>query len=91
VSGSGAVSAVLAEFDAGATSLSEISERTGLGPELVRLAVERLVALGRITRERLDTGCEDACGRCAIRPADGADCGAAGRGPVLLRLTAAGR
>ncbi|MFN8125033.1 MAG: FeoC-like transcriptional regulator [Candidatus Nanopelagicales bacterium] len=61
----GAVSAVLAQFETGATSLSAIAAATGLSTDLVRLAIDRLVARGRLTREQLDTGCPaEACGGC---------------------------
>lgn len=85
------LSAVLAQFQCGATSLAEISETTGLPLDLVRVAVDRLVAMGRLSSERLVSGCpEDACAGCGFARTGGTACVAGprpGSGAVLLRLT----
>lgn len=90
---SGPVSAVLAEFHAGATSLHEIAERTGLPREVVSAAADQLVRLGRLEARQLSSGCPTGgCGTCASGTDDGqAGCGASGpsrtrSGPVLVEL-----
>ncbi|MCA1780880.1 MAG: FeoC-like transcriptional regulator [Dermatophilaceae bacterium] len=85
---------VLAALDAGAHSLAEVSERTGLSRDVVAAAVEHLVRLGRLEARTLAIGCPDAgCGSCASGGADGsAGCGAARpsrlrSGPALVALS----
>lgn len=79
------MSAVLAQFEAGASSLREVADRTGLDLALVRVVVERLVAMRRLTAEQLTSGCPpDGCGGCRVAGPDGSGCTA---GPVLLHLT----
>lgn len=89
----GPLTRVLAAFEAGAGSLADIAERTGLGADVVEAAVDHLVRLGRIEASTLGVGCPGGgCGSCASGHADGsAGCGAAGpsasrRGPVLVSL-----
>ena len=81
--------AVLAEFRSGATSLAMISQRTGLDPALVQLVVDRLVALGYLDREQLNSGCPpDGCGGCAASDVSGDPCASGPQrssGPVLLK------
>jgi len=84
--------AVLAQIEHGATSVDEIASRTGLDVGVVGLAIDRLVASGHLTSERLVGGCPDAgCGACPSgrdgRPGCGATgAGAPGAGPVLVTL-----
>ncbi len=84
--------AVLAQFEAGASSLAAISQRTGLDPELVHVVVDRLVALGYLDREHLNAGCPpDGCGGCAATDVSGDPCATGPQrstGPVLLTLSA---
>lgn len=95
MSGPGPVRAVLQAFEAGATSLQDVERRTGLSRDLVDLAVERLVTMGRLDREELSVGCPGGgCGSCAAATPDGAPaCGASkpsarrqGTVPVMLQL-----
>lgn len=81
------LSAVLRQVRAGAPSLAAIAQRTGLSPDLVRLAVDRLVATGHLAAESLDAPCPaDGCGTCPSAGA-GSTCAPGRRGaPVLLRL-----
>lgn len=91
---SGPLSRVLDAFGAGASSLTEVGERTGLGADVVRASVEHLVRLGRIEAKALAAGCPaGGCGGCASGGPDGSPgCGAASpssarTGPVLVALT----
>ncbi|MEL4505242.1 FeoC-like transcriptional regulator [Luteococcus sp. H138] len=88
------LSAVLAAFEDGATSLDEISERTGLDRGVVQSAVDHLRRMGRIEAKELAMGCPSGgCGSCASGTADGgAGCGSDGpsaqrTGPVLVQLS----
>ncbi len=85
------MAAVLAQFRAGATSLAQISAATGLDPGIVTLTVDRLTAMGYLTREELAGGCPpDTCGGCAASGSAGQSCSSGPQrssGPVLLRLT----
>lgn len=90
----GPLRAVLDAFEQGATSLGEVAERTGLRRDTVDLAVERLVALGRLDATTLASGCpSDGCGGCASGSADGTPgCGSTGpsiarQGPVPIMLS----
>jgi len=83
--------AVLAEFESGATSLSDVASRTGLDRELVAAVVDRLVALGYLDREELLSGCPpQGCGGCAQSGESHEPCATGpqrSRGPVLLSLS----
>lgn len=84
--------AVLAHIEAGAGSVAEIARRTGLDIGVVGLAVERLVASGHLSAQRLQTGCPDnGCSACPSgtggRPGCGIGASGAGGGPVILSLT----
>lgn len=88
------LSAVLDAFHAGARSLSEISQRTGLDAEVVQAAVEHLTRTGRLVAKQLAAGCPSGgCTSCASGQPDGKPgCGASGpsprrSGPVLVQLT----
>lgn len=90
----GPLSAVLAAFQEGATSLAAVAERTGLSPEVVGASVDHLVRLGRLESRELTSGCPSGgCGSCASAAGDGLPgCGAPGpgvdrRGPVLVALS----
>jgi hypothetical protein len=73
---------VLDAFGAGARSVDDIARRTGLDPELVRVAIDQLVALRRVDAAPLAGACpDDACGGCAV-----AACSTRGT-PVALTLT----
>lgn len=83
--------AVLASIESGAGSITEIAERTGLDPGVVSLVIDRLVASGHLTAERMQTGCPDGgCDICpsgsAGRPGCGASFGGAPTGPVMITL-----
>lgn len=91
---SGPLTAVLACFRDGATSLAEVSARTGLSPDVVRASVEHLVRIGRLEARELAHGCPSTgCGGCAAGTAAGAPgCGApapgaARTGSVLVALS----
>lgn len=82
---------VLAQLERGATSLHDVAQRTGLDSGVVDLAVERLVAAGYLTAQRLAAGCPDGgCSACPSglsgRPGCGTTNGATQTGPVLLSL-----
>jgi hypothetical protein len=89
----GPLRAVLTAFDEGASSLDDVSRRTGLPRELVDAAVDHLVRMGRIQSKELTIGCPDGgCGSCASGSGGSAGCGADGpsatrSGPVLVALT----
>lgn len=86
------LSAVLAQVRTGAPSLAVIAQRTGLPLDLVRLAVDRLVATGHLAAEPLDSSCPTSgCGTCPSASGSGAGSatcapGARRGAPVLLRL-----
>ena len=79
----GPLSAVLAAFEAGATSLPEVQERTGLSADLVRAGVDHLVRIGRLQAQELAQGCPSGgCGTCASATLAGEPgCGAGAPGP----------
>lgn len=90
----GPLRAVLDAFEAGASSLAEVVERTGLDADVVSAAVGHLVRSGRLDAKELSMGCPSGgCGTCASGRADGtAGCGADApssqrRGPVLVALS----
>ncbi len=61
----GPLRAVLAAFGAGARSLAEVCERTGLERDVVSAAVAHLIRAGHLRAEQLSTGCPDGgCGSC---------------------------
>lgn len=83
--------AVLAEIEVGAGSMAVIAQRTGLDVGVVGMVVDRLVASGHLTSQRLQTGCpDDGCGTCASGAAAGGHCGSGAPGtrggPVLISL-----
>lgn len=95
---SGPLTAVLAAFEAGASSLAEVGERAGLPRDVVSASVDHLVRTGRLASRELAMGCPSSgCGGCASGTLDGAPgCGASApepgrRGPVLVALTLVGR
>ena len=84
--------AVLAQIEAGARSTEEIARRAGLDADLVSVMIDRLVAAGYLTAQRLKSGCpETACSACPLvggcAPARGGAAGAVmiGLGPTLRR------
>lgn len=86
--------AVLSAFADGASSLADVGVRTGLSGEVVKDAVDHLVAMGRIQARALAVGCPGGgCGSCASGHDDGTPgCGASGpsrrrTGPVLVQLS----
>ena len=62
----GSLRRVLDSFAAGARTVDELSDRSGLAPDLVRVALDQLVALGMLTSEAVSAGaCPPAgCGGC---------------------------
>lgn len=82
---------VLTIIEDGASSLPEIAARSGLDAGVVTLAIERLVASGHLTSERL-LGCpDDGCGSCPSAREGRPTCDAASprgpaAGPVLVTL-----
>lgn len=87
---SGPLRQVLTAFTAGARSVPEVIERTGLPADLVRASVDHLIRTGRIEVGELGGGCPDAgCGSCARGSAGAPGCGAPG--PVLVTLRVRGQ
>lgn len=90
---SGPLRAVLSAFEDGATTLADVSTRTGLPRDVVDAGVEHLVRLGRLSSERITAGCPDgACGSCASGSDGAPGCGASApstsrSGPVLVAVT----
>lgn len=79
---SGPLSIVLAQVDAGISSVAEMSRRTGVAPDLLRAAMDHLVRTGRITTRSLALGCPpQGCGGCAVT-----GCGSSGTGRTSLTL-----
>lgn len=85
--------AVMDAFGAGATSLDEVAQRTGLSRDMVTASVDHLIRLGRIDAKQMSMGCPSGgCGSCASGTESGAPaCGAEApsrerRGPVLVTL-----
>lgn len=75
---------VLAAIAGGARSLAVVSERTGLGRDIVDAAVDHLVRTGHLEARTLGPGCpESGCGSCASGAVDGSPgCGATGPSPA---------
>jgi hypothetical protein len=82
------LSDVLAAVSGGAATPEEIGGRTGLDPDLVRVALVQLADLGMLVPETLDTGCpDDGCGTCSSASGCATDAGSHGpRRVVALRL-----
>lgn len=83
---------VLGAVEAGAPTLHDVARRTGLAPDVVRVAVDHLVRMGRLGADRLTVGCADGgCGGCPSGVDGAPGCGASGPspsgGPVLVALT----
>jgi hypothetical protein len=81
--------AVLDAANAGTSTVADIAARTGLDRDVVALALERLVATGRLTAQPLQAGCPPAgCGGCASGADGPSGCRrpAGDTGPVLLSL-----
>jgi hypothetical protein len=89
----GPLRAVLAAFADGALTLDEVGRRADLPPDIVRLAVDKLVEMGRLDMGELSTGCPvDGCGECASGIGGTPGCAApsdsrSGPALVTLRLT----
>jgi hypothetical protein len=87
------LASVLAAFERGATSLSDVAHTTGLDRDVVDAAVEHLVRMGRLHAGTLSTGCPTGgCGSCASGDDDAPGCGSTGpsdarTGPVLVTLS----
>jgi hypothetical protein len=79
---------VLDAVSSGAATPEEIGSRTGLDPDLVRVALVQLADLGMLVPEKLDTGCpDDGCGTCPSTAGCSAGTGPDGpRRVVALRL-----
>lgn len=59
------LTAVLAAFESGASTLGEVQRATGLDAGVVRAAVDHLTRLGRIEAHELRFGCPSTgCGAC---------------------------
>jgi hypothetical protein len=84
---------VLAAFEDGARSRSEVGTRTGLRRDIVDAAIEHLLRVGRLDARELTVGCPDGgCGSCASGAGDAPGCGSSGpsarrSGPVLVTLS----
>ncbi|MFL6079910.1 MAG: FeoC-like transcriptional regulator [Ornithinibacter sp.] len=94
----GPLTAVLAAFDGGAHSLSEVAGRCDLPLDTVRACVDHLVRMGRLEAKQLSAGCPSGgCGSCASGTDDGtAGCGSSApssrrSGPVLVAVSLARR
>ncbi len=91
--GGGPLRAVLAAFEAGATSTADVAERTGLTRDVVEAAIDHLVRMGRLSAQELSSGCPSGgCGGCASGEGDSPGCGSAGpsaarSGPVLVGIS----
>lgn len=89
----GPLSATLAAFQGGASTLAEVTTVTGLSREAVDAAVAHLVRLGRLEARELAMGCPSGgCGGCASAVAGAPGCGASGpsasrSGSALVALT----
>ena len=90
----GPLTRVLDAFEAGAGTLGDIEDATGLTRDVVSASVDHLVRMGRLEARALSLGCPSGgCGTCASAAADGAaGCGASGpsagrRGAALVALT----
>jgi hypothetical protein len=58
---------VLDAFADGARTVDDLADRTGLDPDLVRVALDQLVALRLVDSAPLAGACpDDACGGCAV-------------------------
>ncbi|HET7900447.1 MAG TPA: hypothetical protein VFL59_04615 [Candidatus Nanopelagicales bacterium] len=74
------LAAVLDSFTGGARTVDDLAERTGLGKDLVRVALDQLVALRLVDAAPLAGACpDDSCGGCPVAT------GCAG--PVALTLS----
>lgn len=78
----GPLSAVMAEIRGGALGRDDIVRRTGLARTTVDAVLERLEAMGQLTREELNSACPT--GGCGACPSNGA-CSIQ-QGPVALVL-----
>lgn len=87
--------AVLAAFESGCATLTEVAEHARLDRDLVDAAVDHLVRTGRLVAGTLSAGCPSAgCGGCASGTGGEPGCGAAAAssersGPVLVTLSLA--
>lgn len=84
---------VLAAFEDGARSRTDVAASTGLRRDVVDAAIEHLLRMGRLDAKELAVGCPDGgCGSCASGHGDAPGCGASGpsarrSGPVLVTLS----
>jgi hypothetical protein len=84
---------VLAAFEDGARSRTDVCTTTGLRRDVVDAAIEHLLRMGRLDAQQLTVGCPDGgCGSCASGHGDAPGCGAGGpsarrSGPVLVSLS----
>lgn len=92
------VSAVLAAIESGATTIDEVAVRCGLSHDLVELAIDQLVRMGRLDARELSHGCpSDGCRTCTSAAEDGSPaCGsdrpsAQRSGPVLVAWSVVSR
>jgi hypothetical protein len=77
---------VLDEVAMGTPTVAEIARRAGVDRGLVELAVERLVAAGRLDAQALAGGCPpEGCGTCGSGASD-CSANALDGGAVLLTL-----
>lgn len=90
---SGPLSLVLAEIEAGTSTLAEMARHSGLGEDVVRAAVDHLIRAGRVQSQELAIGCPPSgCGGCAMAAPDktpgcGASAATPGRRPGLVMLS----
>ena len=78
---SGPLTQVLGAVDGGAVTVAEVIDRTHLGEDTVRAALEALERMGRLRPESLAPGrLSQGCGSCG-------SASSCGTGPVPLTLT----
>lgn len=70
----GPLRSVLSAVDRGAVTVAELSRRTGLDRDVVRVAVAHLIRSGLLAPQTLSMGCADAgCGACPLAGGSHAD------------------
>ncbi|MCU0297810.1 MAG: FeoC-like transcriptional regulator [Candidatus Nanopelagicales bacterium] len=74
------LSSVLAAVEGGAVTVAEVVDRTAIGEDTVRAALEVLTRMGRVRHETLTSGCPSTgCGSCGVA-------GSCSTGPVPVSL-----
>lgn len=87
--------AVLTEIANGAATTADIARRTGLDPQVVDTAIQRLVATGHLDSQAMRLGCPPSGCRTCSQASEAGCARDTGRGrpdgPVLIGLTLATR